>query len=803
MLNYLYRVLRLVAIISIHFTIINAIDNDRPKIGLVLSGGGARGLAHVGTLNMIDSLQIPIDYIVGTSMGGITGALYAIGYPAYDIERLIISNNWLEVFTDRPPRDMLPFIEKKDDGKYQLEFDFEGIKPGLPSGLIHGQKLSLLFSRLTYAYEHIEDFDDLPIPFRCVAVDLISGKEVILQKGSLAKAMRATMSIPSLFNPVEWGDSLLIDGGLLNNLPIDIAKSMGADIVIAVNAGRPKKHREELHTMVDILEQSIAIPAYIKEDENVKLADVLIAPDLADMNPADFSSKNIQKIVQIGKKAAHQNLEELVELKKSINLDRQVENVSGEEDIKRIHGITIAGNTSLPYGFIYDMLALTPNDIFVLDTLTSRLQNMKLSGYFELLDYEIQPVDNQYVKLFIRVKDKKKPIIHGVSIIGHKKLPFRFVYQLLNVSPLDQFDISIIEQRIMELYSLGYFETIGYVIQPVSQDSIRLVVQVKERSHNRLKVGLRYDDNYHLVGLIGFYGNNFLLPGFRIESTLQFSGKTLFQNKLYYPSQSLDLSLYPYIRTKYVDEPIHIYTGGRRIATYRNHLNSWGTGFGFLPTKYWDTEIEFAQEYVSIEPSVGDLELPTWDDQLSMLRISSRLDRLDNILIPRRGVLLVANYEWSSQLLLRSDISYQRGEITLNLYKSTNERSTFRILGYYGKYLGVRSLSYKYYYLGGPNDFVGVDYNELAHFQTSFFRFDYRYQYNRNLFFKLIFNCAPNYDGSFYPIKPNAIYGYGIGTEIITIFGPLEFIFSRGDKNVADNSQRMDNQLYFQIGNKF
>jgi len=159
--------------------ILTGYAKDRPKVGLVLSGGGAKGFAHIGTLQMLDSLKIPVDYIVGTSVGGIVGALYAIGYSGFDLEKIAFNIHWQEIFTDRPSRVLLPYFEKKDTGKYQIEFGLEKMKLAAPSGLIFGQNISLLFSSLTFPYEGIDDFDNLPIPFRCVTVDLVTGNQVV------------------------------------------------------------------------------------------------------------------------------------------------------------------------------------------------------------------------------------------------------------------------------------------------------------------------------------------------------------------------------------------------------------------------------------------------------------------------------------------------------------------------------------------------------------------------------------------------------------------------------------------------
>src|SRR6056297_2086311 len=201
---------------------------NRPKVGLALSGGGALGLAHIGILKKIDSLEIPVDYIAGTSMGGLVGGLYACGYSAKQIEKIVDDINWEHLFRDVPARKHLPYFVKQDLHKYQFNINMNKFQPEMP-GVINGQKVELLLSRLTYKYNTVRNFDKLPIPFRCVSVDLVSGTEVIHKSGVLSEALRATMSVPSIFAPVKMGDSLLVDGGLLNNIPVDVVKNMGGD----------------------------------------------------------------------------------------------------------------------------------------------------------------------------------------------------------------------------------------------------------------------------------------------------------------------------------------------------------------------------------------------------------------------------------------------------------------------------------------------------------------------------------------------------------------------------------------------
>ena len=260
------------------FTLIHT--EDSPKIGLVLSGGGSKGFAQIATLKALDSLNIPIDYIAGTSIGAIVGAMYALGYSGKQIEEMAIATDWYEVQRDEPKRKYLPYFRKKNTGKYQLEFDIDGIKPVAPTGLIYGQKIILDLNKWTREYEQVYDFDLLPIPFRCNAFDIISGKEVVIKEGSLSHALRASLSIPTIFAPVEWGDALLVDGGVANNLPVDIVKDMGADIILAVDVSYTTKTKSDLNNMYDIIDQTISVHGYEKKHKSIKETDYYIHPKI-------------------------------------------------------------------------------------------------------------------------------------------------------------------------------------------------------------------------------------------------------------------------------------------------------------------------------------------------------------------------------------------------------------------------------------------------------------------------------------------------------------------------------------------
>jgi NTE family protein len=269
-------------------------EGERPRVGLVLSGGGARGVAHIGVLKVLEELHVPIDAIAGTSMGAVVGGLYASGMRADDIERLVSSVNWQDAFQDRPRRAELGFRRKQDDRNFLVRYSL-GLQNGrftLPKGLVQGQKLSQLLRKSTLPVADVKDFDRLPIRFRALATDLESGEAVVMRSGDLVTAMRASMSAPGVFAPVEHDGRMLVDGGLIDNLPIDIARGMDVDVLIVVDVSFPLYDREQLTSPLEITNQAFAILVRQRTQEQIQRLnanDVLISPPLGRIPSADFT----------------------------------------------------------------------------------------------------------------------------------------------------------------------------------------------------------------------------------------------------------------------------------------------------------------------------------------------------------------------------------------------------------------------------------------------------------------------------------------------------------------------------------
>ena len=274
----------------------------RPKIGVALEGGGALGLAHIGVLQWFEDHHIPVDYLAGTSMGGLVGGLYATGKSPEELKKLVEAQNWDVIIGGATPFEDLSYRRKEDGRAYPNKIVF-GLKNGfsLPAGLNAGHQITLMIDRETVSYANLKSFDDLPIPFRCVATDLVSGKEEIFHDGSLPLALRATMSIPGLFSPVRNGDKVYVDGGLLGNLPSDVVRKMGAEVVIAVHLETARPKPEEIQSLFSVLGQSIETVIHNNELQGLADADLIVNVDLREFTSVDY--RKADKIIEIGTQA--------------------------------------------------------------------------------------------------------------------------------------------------------------------------------------------------------------------------------------------------------------------------------------------------------------------------------------------------------------------------------------------------------------------------------------------------------------------------------------------------------------------
>jgi NTE family protein len=282
----------------------NSPPRPRPKIGVALEGGGAMGLAHIGVLKWFEEHHIPVDYVAGTSMGGLVGGFYATGMSPDELKTLIDGMDWRKILGDRTPYEDLSFRRKEDQRAYPNSLIF-GLRDGLtlPAGLNAGHQIGLLIDRVTLPYDGVPSFDSLPVPFRCVATDLVSKKSYVFKDGSLAVALRSTMSIPGAFSPVHDGKAVFVDGGLLDNLPTDVVRQMGAEIVIAVHLERGPVEAKDIQSLFSVLDHSVNAVLDQNELRSLEQADAVISVPLAEFHMSDYTKSD--QIMKRGYQAAN------------------------------------------------------------------------------------------------------------------------------------------------------------------------------------------------------------------------------------------------------------------------------------------------------------------------------------------------------------------------------------------------------------------------------------------------------------------------------------------------------------------
>ncbi len=372
-----------------------ASEQSRPKIGLVLAGGGAKGIAHVGVLKVLEEAGVTVDLIVGTSMGAIVGGVYAMGHSASELEEIILTIDWENIFVDDTPRRELTIRRKIDDFGFlaKPKLRLKDGKVRLPLGAINGQRLELELKRLTRAAVGINEFDKLPIPFRAVAADLETGEEVIIDHGELAVALRSSMSVPGVFPPVEFEGRLLVDGGVVNNIPVSVARAMGADIVIVSTFVEKLGPAKDLGSLVAILNRSIDIMTLAGRRQQLASLgpdDVLIVSDLGEIGAASF--ERAAEGIAPGEEAAREHFDRLAEL--ASPEPRALEPLISDLESRPIRRIVIEHDTPLSEDVLRARMRTResdPLDTAKLEQDMARIYGLKL---FETVTYSVEEADD-------------------------------------------------------------------------------------------------------------------------------------------------------------------------------------------------------------------------------------------------------------------------------------------------------------------------------------------------------------------------------------------------------------------------
>ncbi|MFH6767579.1 patatin-like phospholipase family protein [Gaetbulibacter aquiaggeris] len=382
-----YYLIIILLFISVHGISQNA-EQDDLKVGLVLSGGGAKGLAHIGVLKVIDSLGIRVDYVAGTSMGAIIGSLYAAGYSGKELDSIFRVLDFSILINDELPRASKAFYERNNSERYAVTLPFDHFKIKLPSALSRGQNVYGLISKLTIHVNEAEDFSKLPIPFFCIATDAETGREVILDKGILAQAVMASGALPSLFQPVMINDQMLIDGGVVNNYPIDELKKKGVDVIIGVDVQGSLATREELTSAPDILVQINNFRTVHDMTAKVEKTDIYIKPDIKDFSVISFDDGST--IIKNGVDAAISQSEAIKKVVRQQKQKPKLEIKKTIQDTIRLNTIITKGNERYSRAYVLGKLRLKGNEIVSYKNFNKGVNNLIATNNFDYFQYEFK-----------------------------------------------------------------------------------------------------------------------------------------------------------------------------------------------------------------------------------------------------------------------------------------------------------------------------------------------------------------------------------------------------------------------------
>jgi NTE family protein len=388
-------------------------ESERPFTALVLAGGGARGGAHVGVLKVLEEQRVPVDFVVGTSMGSIVGGLYASGMSPAEMAEAFEFVDWEAAFHDQPERKYISYRRKEDDRLALFPFEVglgrEGFK--FKKGIIAGQKINFILEALTLHTAGINDFDDLQLPFRAVAGDLSSGERVVIDHGDLATGMRASMAIPGVFTPVEWEGRLLVDGGIVDNLPIDVALEMGAERIIAIDVGTHPKEMDEAKSLFAVASQTLSVMNKRNVREARKLVrpqDKLLIPDIP-IKTGDFDE--IMKAVAAGESAARGILDEWRQYSVSEEeyrkfLERQRRPADWRNPDVTIDAVEVRGLRKVDPALVKKRIGTQVGQPLDLRTLSTDLRQIQQIGEFETVSFNLEKDETETTTLVIEAEEK-------------------------------------------------------------------------------------------------------------------------------------------------------------------------------------------------------------------------------------------------------------------------------------------------------------------------------------------------------------------------------------------------------------
>lgn len=696
-------------------------QQKQPKVGLVLSGGGAKGFAHIGVLKAIDKAGIQIDYVGGTSMGAIVGGLYAAGYSADQIEEIILKTDFLTLIRDKLPRNSETFFEKEYGEKSVITLPVNKGKIGFPRAISKGQNVLNLLLELFDSVDGNQDFSKLSIPFFCIATDVENGAPVILEKGSLPIALRASGSFPSLLNPVEIDDKLLVDGGIANNFPVSVMKDKGMDIVIGVDVEGKLFQKEKINSVVALLNQIMSYQMYSKSEEEIKKLDVYIHPEIFSYSVVDFDKK--LEILEKGTTEAEKFVKVFDEIAAKQKVKKKRKTLEFSTDKLLISDFGIEGASYYTRAYILGKLNIKVGDSLSRNDITKKIYLLSATRNYNRIEYNlIKKVDGSYLLNFkLKESNESANLKLGVHYdLLYKSSVLATYNQKHLLTNNDLFSLDMILGDNLR-YNLNYFVDNGFYIS----------YGFRSR-YNHFRTNSKFSQ---VSGLPNVSSINLSYS----DITNQFFFQTTFNRKF-----ALGLGL-EHKWLKASTETLASTTNQETIIDRSNYLNA----FGYLKLDTYD------KKYFATKGYFADLNFKWY-------AASSDYNNDFEMFSQAKGTVGFAK-SFGDRFTFQStnEAGFTLGNPTSNVFD-------FYLGGYNQNFI---------------NTFVSLYGYEIADLSENSFiksQFDFRYRVGDTHYFSFLANYARLEDNVFKDLDlfENIKSGYAVGYSYDSFLGPIELKYS-------------------------
>ncbi|MBN2395713.1 MAG: patatin-like phospholipase family protein, partial [Candidatus Atribacteria bacterium] len=816
----------------------------RPRVGLALSGGGARGFAQIGVLQVLEENNIPIDIIVGSSMGSIIGGLYAAGYSPKEIEQITKNIDWSTIMVDKPPRTSLFIGQKQERGRAILQFRFKGLKPAIPQAITPGQKLTSILTNLTLTanYPTSSDFDQLKIPFRALACDLVSGNSVIIGKGNLAEAMKASSAVPLLFAPVAIDSMLLVDAGLINNIPVDEVQDFDVDLVIGVDTVSKLRDKENLRAPWEVADQVTTIMQREKNAIQRTKADILIQIDLDDYKSDSFEQAS--QIIEAGKNEALKYISQIkarlaptiennfsIETYQVKSINIQSQNIFSKEIAQniihsKIHGYTSYRDVSLTLKNIYETGYFDDVKAFV------QLEDSLLSISFQIvtkpkfttlvfignsvfsdsvLDEQIKSEPGKsinfdksrndilrIVKLYkengyalininqIRLNNDTLNIeinegtISSIKIEGNERTKN---YVILREFPLkrgDIFNINKADEGLNNIHSTGLFETVSFeVLKDKSQ--VKLNIKVKEKAFSLLRLGYRFDLERRNKGMIELADENFWGVGNQVSLTGQYGLKDQAIQLKFRDDRIFKSYMTYHLDLFYHHQKNYTYQDGIQIGEYLQKESGFSFSLGQQIERLGIISVIATLNSVDLQDVTG-YGYSTGKFEFKTIALQSIVDSQDQFPFPKAGKYYQFFYKMSSAKFLNSQESFIKLFNSFEIYQTFMKRNTIHPRLFWGT-SDLTTPFIEQFRIGGQSSFYGLRENEKIGRHVIVGSLEYRYLFPfglpRKLYWSMRYDLGSTWKNQLDIQLKDFIHGFGTSLALETPVGPITFAFGR------------------------